>query len=69
MKYQDIIIGEPITARYGYDHGKLEEGKAYKVIHVEPPCYAGYGFTFPAYVTVELPNGKPYTSHTHHFRR
>lgn len=68
MNYLDITVGKTITARYLYDHGKLQEGKAYKVLQVIPPHYAGNGFTFPAYVTVELPDGKPYTSHTHHYK-
>lgn len=68
MHHNDIPQGGLIKARYSYDHGTLQGGRSYEVVHVEPPCYID-GFQFPAYVTVKLPNGKTYTSHTHHYEK
>lgn len=69
MTHTDIKPGDILKARYNYDHNNLIEGQAYEVIKVDAPTRMDNGFTFPAYVTVKRPNGKPYTSHLHHYTK
>lgn len=68
LSHHDIKPGDTLKARYSYDHGKLEAGKEYTVVAVEPPLRAEH-FTFPAYVTVSHNGSKPYTSHLHHYEK
>lgn len=69
MNHKEVSKGDTVKARYWYDHGKLQEGHEYKVVGVTPPVSMENGFTFPAYITVSLGNGKTYTSHLHHYQK
>ena len=63
---QTFTAGQKIRARYDYDHQRLRRGQVYEVVKFEPAHYEP-NFRFPPYVTVQLANGKTYTSHTHHY--